>query len=58
MTLDRDDIQAIAEAVVALLAGKPVVVPDPTPAPAGSFVARRQASLDELARKQAKRKAV
>jgi hypothetical protein len=57
MTLDRDDIQAIAEAVVALLAGKPVVVPDPPPVP-GSFVARRQASLDELARKQAKRKAV
>lgn len=55
MTLDHEDIQAIAEAVVALLAGKPVVA-DP-PAPVGSFAARRQASLDELAQKLAKRKA-
>jgi hypothetical protein len=48
MTLDRDDIEAIADAVVRKLAEQK---PPQLPATPGSFLARRQAALDELDRK-------
>lgn len=49
--------QIIREELAAFFSGEPIA--DPTPAPAvGSFLARRQATLDELAKKQAKKKKV